>query len=157
LLAEEVSQDGVDQAGGAGASARLCVRDGFVHGGVGGHAVEEADLVEGDLQDLAQVRSQARQRDPRNRRQLGVEPRAVAQNAEHDLPQQVAVLRRQAARPPPEQRRRTAAALEHIPEDLDGPDAGGRCRARSHPRLNRPGGWTARAKSAPLTGLRPAR
>src|SRR5206468_11058028 len=54
------------------------------------------------------------------------------------------------------ERGRAAPALEDLPQDLHGPDAGGGC-GTAHQRPNRPGTLTPRANSAPPTGLRPAR
>src|SRR5258708_5724769 len=50
------AEDGVDEAGGFGAAEAAGLLDGFVDGGGGGDAVEEAQLIEADGEDLLHER-----------------------------------------------------------------------------------------------------
>ena len=52
-----------------------------------------AHLVERDLQDLAQLRSESFERDPADRRDLGIESGPPAQDAEDELPEEILLAR----------------------------------------------------------------
>ena len=96
-LEQDPAQHAVHELRGAFATARARVRDGLADRGVRRNPIEVPELVESDLEDLAQVRRELGQGDPADRGDLGVERGLPAQNAEDELAQEVRVDGREPA------------------------------------------------------------
>ncbi len=176
-LEQDPAQHPVHELRGAFPPARARVRDGLADRGVRRNPIEMPELVESDLEDLAQVRRELGQGDPADRGDLGVERSLPAQNAEDELAQEVRVDRREPTRKLADERRRRPAGLQHLPESIDRArarrDRAWRVRGAGVPfhrftasplhrddsaaRANRPGRRAARANSGPVTGFRPSR
>ena len=116
---QDLAQDAVDQSGRPLAAAGARVADGLVDGRVGGDAVEVANLVEADLEDLEQFRRELPERHAGNRRDLRVEGQLPAKDAQHELAQQVLIGAGETARELAHEGRGASSALEHPAERFD--------------------------------------
>ncbi len=155
---EDASQNAVDQFRCALAAARPRVRDGLGDGGIGRDPIQVTELVEGHLEDLPQVGSEALERHAADPGDLVVERVLPAQHAKDELAQKAAIGLGQPLGANRHERPGPGAALEDLPKDRNGLRARAARAAAPSAHSKRTGsGAMPRRNSSPVTGFLPAR